>query len=47
MIELDHERLTVYQGALDFVVVPDQLVISSPVGRSYLVARQDAPFCEG
>jgi four helix bundle protein len=36
MIELDHERLTVYQVALDFIVVADELAGSFPVGRAYL-----------
>jgi four helix bundle protein len=36
MTELDHERLTVYQVALDFVVIADDLAGVFPPGRAYL-----------
>jgi four helix bundle protein len=36
MTGLDHERLTVYQIALDFVVIADDVAGAFPPGRSYL-----------
>ena len=36
MEQLDHERLDVYQLALDFLVVADSIIEALPRGRSHL-----------
>ena len=35
-MRFDHEKLEVYQGAIDFVVLADELIAALPRGRSYL-----------
>ena len=36
MDHLDHEKLDVYQAAIDFVVLTDGFVENLPRGRAYL-----------
>ncbi|MBI5534023.1 MAG: four helix bundle protein [Deltaproteobacteria bacterium] len=37
MNDFEHERLDVYRAAIDFLVVADEIAVSLPRGRAYLV----------